>query len=155
MIEVPTYALTLWRPWPWAFFYPPPEMRKRLENRPWKPWQSIIGKRIALHAGKHWDAEGQELIVDVMDAGGPWTAYEHQWCAEGIIGTVRVVGWHARGTKEDTLSSIPEDQACWFFGPYAWICEDEELLPAPIPCKGRQGLWRIPENVRDQMRRAA
>lgn len=41
-------ALTIWPEWAWAIRW----LGKDVENRTWHPPKSIIGKRIALHAGK-------------------------------------------------------------------------------------------------------
>lgn len=57
-------ALTLWRPWPYAIFHLPPHVAKRVENRSWKPPVTLIGHRIAIHAGKTWDEAGAVVVPD-------------------------------------------------------------------------------------------
>ena len=74
-------ALTLWRPWGFAF---PP---KDIENRKKRPWPSIIGERIALHEGNHYDYEGAKLIKDIL---GITEIPERR--AGMIVATTRVVG---------------------------------------------------------------
>ncbi len=143
-------ALTLWRPWPFAILHLPEGEAKRVENRPWKPWASVIGKRIALHAGKHMDDNVLRtlfpLAVDVR-------AYD-----EGILGTAVVKGWICNEdsllqSKYDyggTLTAADAEAAYdsrWFFGPYGWVLEDVRALPEPIPCKGAQGLWTVPAAI--------
>lgn len=145
-------ALTLHRPWPFIIL----RMGKRVENRPWKPWASVIGQRIALHAGKHWDPNtpADEPVTTTLAT------------AQGIVGTAIVKGWVyskpiTRGRvieidytyslellAEDALAAV---RSRWFTGPYGWVLEDVHELPEPIPCKGALGLWQLPAAVEAQM----
>lgn len=52
-------GLTLWQPWAAAITHG----GKRIENRPWAPWRSIIGREIAIHAAAKTDpaAEAEAL----------------------------------------------------------------------------------------------
>lgn len=139
-------ALTLWRPWPWAIFHAPAAIAKRIENRPWKPWHLIRGKRIALHAGKHWDAEGAGRILQlVLEGSRPPTRTPEHWVEEGIIGTACVDGY-----IEDYQLAADLGQGPWWTGPYAWVLSDVRALPRAIPCKGKQGLWTIPPEIEEQ-----
>jgi len=143
-------ALTLWRPWPWAFFYPPAELRKRLENRTWPLPKSMLGQRVAFHAGKYWDAAGAKYIAAQMPAATSTAGQVDQ----GIIGTVKLVGCvHKEDLFQDAPpSGMPDGQARWFFGPYAFVTDAECLLPKPIPCKGSQGFWTVPPEIEAEIR---
>ncbi len=59
-----THALTLHRPWPWAIIHG----SKRVENRSWAPPAWLIGQRLAIHAGKRWDADGADYVESVTQA---------------------------------------------------------------------------------------
>jgi hypothetical protein len=48
----------------------------------------------------------------------------------------------ARMTGVVTESADP-----WFTGPYGWTLDDVVALPAPVPCRGAQGLWPVPDDV--------
>lgn len=127
-------ALTLWRPWPWAIFHAPPATAKRIENRPWKPWPSIIGQRLVLHAGKTFDREAVDDVVAAAELGTSIIPAEA--ADEGLIGLVTVTGY---------LEAPPDGiQARWWSGPYAWVLTDVVTFAEPIPCKGMQGLWELP-----------
>ncbi len=128
-------ALTLWRPWPWSILYGP----KRVENRPWKPPARIVGKYLALHAGKTWDDEGLGFIKDLVPD-VPRSSDAHPL---GIVGVVRVTGFRA------TTDLDPDE---WAFGPYAWTLDEIVALPEPVPCKGAQGLWPVPLDVLARVR---
>ena len=75
-------ALTLWEPWASAIIHGP----KRIENRPWKPWDSVMGQRIAIHAGKRYDADAFGGIAEV------WPEV-NQDGRSGILGVATVAGW--------------------------------------------------------------
>jgi len=136
-------ALTLWRPWHFAFLYLA-EDPKRVENRPWRPWPHAIGKRIALHAGKHYDAEAARLIGCEDDPRGR---------LQGIVGTAVVKGWihYTDDFAYSNTISLDEAQRAaasrWFFGPYGWLLDDVRVLDEPIPCSGALGLWHVPHAI--------
>lgn len=124
-------ALTLYQPWAWSIVAGP----KRIENRPWKPWPEIIGKYIALHAGKTYDDAG----ADYIRRQGLNPPGKLEIVKGAIVGVARVAGYrHIHMT-----AGIPEDQRGWFFGPFGWLLEDVRAV-APWPCKGAMALWDAP-----------
>lgn len=131
-------GLTLWRPWPWSIVHG----SKRIENRPW--WSDgLEGNWIALHAGKRWDDDGAAKIRAVH-AEMSGSSDDHPL---GIAGVARVVGVIHRGND----SLMRADQIRWYFGPYGWVLE--EVTPInPVPCRGAQGLWSLPDNVLETVR---
>lgn len=138
MIEVPERALTLWQPWATAITH----YGKRIENRPWAPWKSILGKRIALHAGKTFDGDGYQHIrhklqIDIESAACPQGA---------IIGVIRVV----KGVHEEDMFEREVIADRWFMGPWGWVIADDVVaFDKPIFCKGAQGLWPLSQEIRD------
>jgi len=133
-------ALSVWQPWCWAMFELPPERWKDIENRTWPaPW--VKGKWIAIHAalrlddGDAWwaieEAGGQRPPShDAIGDGGV-----HELVRGAIVGVVEVLDFV-------TTSSSP-----WFFGPVGWVLGQRFRLPVPVPCRGAQGLWEVPEHV--------
>lgn len=132
-------AITLYRPWPRAIF----ELGKDIENRSWAPPPAIIGKRIAIHAGLKIDGAGVAKVMEIENRErAPAFAMDAARCiGEGgaIIGTVLVRAW-----GEHLVSP-------WFSGPYGWVLEQPRQLPVPIPCRGRQGLWTVPEEIAERI----
>lgn len=130
-------ALTLWRPWPWAIFHAP-HNAKRLENRSWRPPRYIIGKPIALHAGKTFDREAVPDILELtLTKVLPASATDL-----GLIGVATVVG--VVDDDDDAMLKGREEQGDWYSGPFGWVLDDVRAFKEPIRCDGRQGLWDVP-----------
>jgi len=122
------YVLTVRRPWAWCIFH-----GKDIENRSWHPGRAI-GQRIAIHAGQgdDWTPELARRIHELTGVEVPQPG-----TLTGIIGTVRVVG-----TTTEAISPW-----CQRGSPYWWVLADPKPLERPIACRGRLGLWTLPENV--------
>lgn len=152
--DTPLRAITLWRPWPYAILHQPPDIAKRVENRPWKPWASVIGKRVALHAGKKYDAAAELAMVVLetrVDVG------DQRRFDQGIVGTALIKGWicnaHDYGGNINAHEAERAADSMWFFGPVGWVLDDVCALKTPIECSGAQGLWRLPDRVRHEIAR--
>lgn len=124
-------ALTLHAPWAHAVAW----LGKPLENRSWVPPLSIVGERIAIHAGLS-DSQIEwrriDLILSKLNATMPDAPV-----ARGALVCTAIVG-----------SPVTESDSPWFIpGNFGWPLIDVRRLPEPIPCKGRLGLWTLPEAV--------
>ncbi|MCE5264312.1 MAG: ASCH domain-containing protein [Deltaproteobacteria bacterium] len=125
-------ALTIWQPWASLIVRGP----KRIENRSWVPPRWLIGQRIGIHAGKKAVAvdglmmaeypELAELLRDPLPLGA-------------LVGSAIVAGVETgAGPRKDDR---------FFEGPAGWILEDVVPLPDPIPMRGAQGLWDLPDDA--------
>lgn len=123
-------ALTLWRPWAWPIV----AGHKPIENRGWLPPRSIIGKRIAIHAGKSVQQEAISEIQLLIGDRLPDCAMDM-----GIVGTVIISG------------CVTQSASPWFCGPFGWSLSSPVMLPAAIPCSGAQGFWEVPPDVLSQI----
>lgn len=52
------------------------------------------------------------------------------------------------GAGDMLLSEMPPDQRRWFFGPVGYVLRDVIALPTAVPCRGWQGFWSLPDDVR-------
>lgn len=132
-------GLTLWRPWPWAFT----KADKRVENRKWPPPSVVVGGYLALHAGLKFDLEAAVMMQD-GDFGAaateiPMKSEDHP--ASVIVAVAKVEGYHEHFG----------DPKLWEFGPYVWRLDELVEMKTPVPCKGHQGLWRLPPDVFEQV----
>ena len=50
---------------------------------------------------------------------------------------------------------MPKDEIAlgdWSNTRFAWLGSNHQIIK-PIPCRGRQGLWNIPKELEDRLRR--
>lgn len=135
-------ALTLKQPWAWAVA----RAGKDVENRTWKPPASIIGQRIAIHAGKTWDRDGDLALCHLVEGFGHPGPADLTYGAIVAVATVKGFMGPELGAARWILH--------WFNGaPYAWLLADVITLPEPIPCKGNQGLWTVPPDIEAEIER--
>lgn len=130
-------ALTIWQPWAACICHGD----KRVENRGWRPPESIIGQAIAVHAGKMYDARGEQEIIR-LGLEIPPRRYRTAYGAILGLATVKGVCRH-----------LPEDP--WFSGPFGWLLDDVKPLEYPILCRGSQGLWTVPPEILESILKGA
>lgn len=132
----PLRAITLWRPWPWAIIH----LGKDVENRDWRPAPSLLapGDCLAIHAGKAWDAGAAIWLEGACSGDTPIPA--ESWLSQGIVAIVRFAG------------VVETSTSTWFVGRYGWRIEDVVPLPRPVPCRGAQGLWTVPDELLSEAR---
>ena len=160
-------ALTLWPEWLWAVTH----LGKPLENRTYPPPESLIGERIALHAGlkvggvtDKWGPRFLEAVGLVMEMAGeagwgPMIIKKAQLvefhmypvrmglCLENlprgvVVATALVAGYHHDYKRRPWGAK----------GQYQWKLEDVRKLGTPIPCRGYQRLWNLPPEVERAVR---
>ena len=129
--------LTLHRPWAWCVVFG----GKLVENRPKKPPPCVLGKWLAIHAGKRWvDADAERIT-----AAGLVMPLEMDQPDGAIIGVCRVIGYATHG--DEVARRLGEDQRRWFFGPYGWLLADMRPLVTPVEVRGYQGVPHIPAEL--------
>jgi hypothetical protein len=140
-------AITLWPEWAWAIAH----FGKDVENRSWPPPPFIIGKRIAIHAGKHIGGKPKDQLDGLQDllemtefAGKELPVFSDLIPiikTSAIVAVVKVVGCIRTGEAEG-----------WYNGALGWKLADVQTLPEPVECKGMQGLWTLPDDVLAKVR---
>ncbi len=150
-------ALTLHQPWASVVA----AGLKNVENRSWTPPLDVVGERIAIHAGKTWDDNGEkfirEMIVTTPNMATALMIEQALRTAENtdsfIVATAVVAGCYSRDVhdlvfpspRELTLVQREIAESPWFFGPWGWLLKDVQALDHPIRCRGFQKLWQIPD----------
>lgn len=135
-VDVVPRGVTLIRPWAWAVAC----AGKDVENRTWEPWRSAIGGWLAIHAGQKWDEAALAWIRERVDARClPLPAKSED--PSGVIVAVAQLG-----------AILTSSDSPWFTGPFGWRLDNVVRLPAPVPCKGAQGLWQLPADVLARVR---
>jgi hypothetical protein len=140
-------ALTLRHPWVWACVY----LGKDIENRGWKPYRPTL-THLAIHGGAlpKGEAKTEDVFQDLEWITSTFPNHPEVqrvmsmgWRSDAQLDTICVTGIAAvypwRGVTEQRTSLW---HAAYHHG---WRLEDGLILPTPLECKGRQGLWDVPE----------
>jgi len=152
-------ALTLWPEWAGAIAY----LDKRVENRAFRPPASILGTRIAIHAGAHTGgATGTMRRIDGLQAvarmavRAGWRLHRDGTLRKAGAETVLLTSLDARcGAIFVTAKVVGfdvEQRTGWDVpGQVHWRL-DEVVVVAPIICAGRQNVWVLDDEQRAQLR---
>lgn len=130
-------ALSLWQPWASAVALG----WKKIETR---HWATAYRGPLAIHAAKRWTREEREEweiaceIYGLPDEPPPLGAI----VAIAVLSDIR--------RSEDLQASIsPEEREWGNYGPrrFGWILTDIVKLLEPVPFRGAQGLFDVPNEV--------
>lgn len=134
-------ALSLWQPWATAIALG----NKRIETR---HWSTSYRGPLAIHAAKHWDREQREF-ASIEHALGrlpkriPFGA---------IVATCELVA--VRGTDElihaQRVGPIERIYGNYETGRFGWLLVNINAFDEPIPFKGAQGLFTVPDALLQQ-----
>jgi hypothetical protein len=124
-------ALSIWRPWAELIMLG----RKRYELR---TWTTQMRGRIAIHASLSLDRESADMAGLSAD----------QLSQGALLGTAELVDCIPfTRNMADELRAERAHFSGWRPGLMAWMLRDPERLRAPVPHRGRQGLFRLPDFV--------
>lgn len=131
----------------------------RVANRTRPAPASIIGQRIAIHAGLKapdwnvvrlmarcagWSVDTLATQFFAPDSHAPVVrpaklyGTQHRLARGAIVATAIVSGCRAVDQR---------DVVGWEAGPWCWDLTDVRVLATPVPCKGALGLWRVPAEL--------
>lgn len=145
------YACTLTGPWGTAIMH----LGKDVENRPTRPLCVGVGGRLAIHAGKLIDDDARVALMHSR-FGGKNLPKDMELPTGAILGTVEVAGWlsvNAAGEVSGEACPGEWSQMLKLVGSpwrqpqsrWHWWVRDPRPLSKPIPCRGAQCLWTVPE----------
>lgn len=130
----------------------------------WQPWASLWLTDAKVHETRHWPTSHRGWLVvhaakrkiddfsgdrldDICDS-----LWGHHWGLElplgALIGRVRLVGC-TRTNDMPIGHRHTDDFACGNFlnGRYAWQRAAFEVFAEPIPYRGQQGMFEVPDNI--------
>lgn len=134
-------AISLWQPW--ASLYVAPW--KWHETRGWATSHRGL---TAIHAAQRFEKDHSPALAAILRK-----AFGPEWYKNlptgAIIGTVEITDCFP--TEESSERGISEtDIACgdWSPGRFAWSRKSSAVIfPKPIPYKGRQGFFNVPDDL--------
>lgn len=153
-------AITVQQPYAWAIATGAKDVENRVRS---VPWRSAVGQRIAIHAGKAWydGAEHDVRIVDLSERHTPAPLWPTATAAGAVVAvaTLAQVHWagacaaglvHGQRSVDAEGKSAPSPSLCSTWAePQAWhlVLDEVRALPHPVPARGFQGLWTLPDDV--------
>lgn len=129
-------AISLWQPWATAIAYG----TKKIETR---HWSTTYRGPLAIHAAKRWDRQQREFAgVEQMMLRLP-----KEMPLGAIIATCLL--YHIRPTAEldPTISDIERLYGDYAQGRYGWLFTEVRVLREPVPFKGAQGFFNVPDEL--------
>lgn len=143
-------ALTVKQPWAGLIMV----RAKDVENRTWPVPQAIRGELdvgtpvlIAIHAAKRYDADAWKQWSDTRQA--PPSHPTPSYPVGVILGTVSVTGCHHAHDCTTFPAAFMEQPRCSPWAErdvYHWTLADPQPLTEPIPARGRQRVWTVPDD---------
>ena len=146
-------AITLHQPWATLIA----DGVKTIETRSWRPPQTLIGQRIAIHAGKrlvanHW-LNGPIRGAMYRGHGEYWRQHIPRGavvCTARLSSVGQVLDLEDDGhvLLGDSPSCLNREDPYGDFGVgrWLWFLEDIEPVDPPVPARGRQALWNWDES---------
>ena len=134
-------ALSVNQPWAWAIV----NGYKPVENR---VWPTKFRGPVLIHASKR---ERTADVSWVMDAVASQTGmqrafvtemYEKQRRLGAIVGAAQII------------DCVTEMEGVWFCGPYGFVLSAAHPIH-PVPCRGMQRFFTVPQEVLDAVRSGA
>lgn len=155
-------AISLWQPWSSLVVHG----FKRVETR---HWATDYRGRLLIHAAKHWTKAERETTAGFFSAYpetrdafpldsprcgqvfAPGTGQAIVVPLGAIVGSVDLT--HCAGMTEEDCASFeleqPREYALgnWQPGRFAWILENPVAYETPVPYKGLQSLFSVPDDL--------
>lgn len=154
--EMIVKAISIHQPWAWAIL--DPTARKTVENR---TWPTSHRGALLIHASKSRASYMREKLIDWPAVYGvplpPWGTLT----TGAILGVVEVVDclrlaeWRARRAAGCILAALAEPimTTAWAEGPVCWILENPRQFVTPVPWRGQQGLFEVPDGKLPELAR--
>lgn len=151
-------CIPLWQPWGslWLSGAKLHETRHWHIRQQWSDWKP--GDRAAVHATKKFVKDFDSEMASILrrQFGATWF---RDLPTGALIGTIAVTACehtetvYAPGSCHTVTEREYVDYLCGDFseGRYAWRGDAPVLFPKPIPWKGSQGLFYVPDDVIERM----
>lgn len=71
-----------------------------------------------------------------------------------IVGLATIADCRHAEDMAPAISGLERLYGDYSFGRFAWVLCDIVAFPEPIPCKGSLGLWKVPQEILEQIEKA-
>lgn len=134
---------------------------KLIENRPRKiaPADRALWKDVAWHASKVVDSD----VVKRMITQNLIPSHPSWYTTGAILSVLDIVGvvtsekellafYESKFTSPASALSFWHRQRPFFTGPICYVVSNVRMLPEPVPCRGYQGCWTVPDPIEKLVR---
>lgn len=134
---------------------------KHIETR---SWATDYRGLVLIHAGKRWDEEvsgecatAQAFVEEDVGIPGSLEVLWPVLCDwKRTLGAgLAIANLVDCRAMEEAPNAIEESWGGFGPGRFGWVFEEIRPLAMPVPCRGAQGLWDVPEDVLGQVEDAA
>ena len=127
-------ALSIHQPWAWAIL----QAGKTVENR---TWSTRYRGPILVHASKSRASYDREKQLDWKALYGVELPAWEELVTGAVVGVVDVVDC-VSPTSSRAIRLNP-----WTEGPVCWVLANPRPLPKPVPFRGAQLLFEVPDEL--------
>lgn len=129
-------AISLWQPWATAIAIG----LKSIETR---GWQISYRGPIAIHAAKRWGPD-QRSFAEVEQ----WAGRLPENLPLGVIvATATITDCKPVERLRESIGAIERNYGNYDDGRFGWLLADVVALPRPIPFRGAQGIFNVPDEL--------
>lgn len=130
-------AISLWQPWASAVALG----HKKNETR---GWATKYRGELAIHAAKRFGRDEGIFLGELIAAGIKLPTALPLGC---IVAVVRLVDVHPAEAVLPTIGAAERMLGNYAPGRFAWLFADIKPLPEPVPFKGAQGFFHVPDEL--------
>lgn len=135
-------AITLWQPWAtWIAIG-----WKTIETRRHMRFTSLVGCRIAIQAAQKWDPQwvvtATPFLTEEQWATTSLARLNNKWPRGALVCTVVVDHMVRAVGRRDDWGKLA---MCDVAGKICYFLSDIKPLPHPVPFKGWQGIFNVPD----------
>lgn len=131
-------ALSLWQPWSSAIALG----HKTVETR---GWSTRYRGPIAIHGAKRWTADERDWARVFAQAAGDERLLEPPLGC--IVATATLAGVRPTEWFDGRIGPIEHMLGNYGPGRFGFLLEDVVALEVPIPWRGMQGMFEIPDDI--------
>jgi activating signal cointegrator 1 len=132
-------AISLWQPWASAVALGV----KRVETR---HWSTNYTGPLVIHAAKRWTRSEREFAEIEHTLG----RLPSRLPLGALVATCALIGCRRTEDVSHQLGSIERMYGDYYPGRFAWFLSDIKPFAEPIPWKGAQGFFNVPDDVTSQ-----
>lgn len=143
-------AISLWQPWAslcvtpsWDEF----EALKRFETRSWALPGTIRHGRTLIHASRRWTHEQRDFWDELRTGILACYRLPESLPFGALVGSVLITHQYITDEIRDRVSSVDLALGNWSDGRAAWRIYHPKVFEIPIPFRGRQGIFEVPDDV--------